>query len=80
MRALIQPSACTQHFTQIPPSKSLAHRAVICAALASGTSRIDNIDYSMDVMATLSAMEALGAHIERFKDYVIITGIKTLKS
>ena len=80
MRALIQPSACTQHFTQIPPSKSLAHRTVICAALASGTSRIDNIDYSMDVMATLSAMEALGAHIERFKDYVIITGIKTLKS
>ncbi len=80
MRALIQPSACTQHFTQIPPSKSLAHRAVICAALAGGTSRIDNIDYSMDVMATLSAMEALGAHIERFKDYVIITGIKTLKS
>lgn len=80
MRALIQPSACTQHFTQIPPSKSLAHRTVICAALAGGTSRIDNIDYSMDVMATLSAMEALGAHIERFKDYVIITGIKTLKS
>ncbi|MBR5290208.1 MAG: 3-phosphoshikimate 1-carboxyvinyltransferase [Erysipelotrichaceae bacterium] len=80
MRALIQPSACTQHFTQIPPSKSLAHRAVICAALAGGTSRIDNIDYSMDVMATLSAMEALGAHIERFKDHVIITGIKTLKS
>ncbi len=80
MRALIQPSACTQHFTQIPPSKSLAHRAVICAALAGGTSRIDNIDYSMDVMATLSAMDALGAHIERFKDHVIITGIKTLKS
>ncbi len=80
MRALIYPSSCTQHLIQIPPSKSLAHRAVICAALADGISRIDNIDYSMDIMATLSAMEVLGAHIERFKDYVIITGIKTLKS
>ena len=80
MRALINPSSCTQQFIQIPPSKSLAHRAVICAALADGISRIDNIDYSMDIMATLSAMEVLGAHIERFKDHVIVTGIKTLKA
>ena len=28
---------------QVPPSKSLAHRAIICASLAKGISRIDNI-------------------------------------
>ena len=28
----------------VPPSKSLAHRAIICAALAPGMSRISGID------------------------------------
>ena len=30
---------------KIPPSKSMAHRAVICAALSDGVSKVTNIDY-----------------------------------
>lgn len=45
----------------IPSSKSYAHRALICAALANGTSLIDGIDISNDIEATISAMESLGA-------------------
>ena len=45
---------------KIPPSKSMAHRAVICASLSGGISRLTNIDYSDDIIATVNAMRALG--------------------
>lgn len=47
----------------IPPSKSMAHRAVICASLAKGTSIINNIDLSDDIIATINGMRSLGAVI-----------------
>lgn len=49
---------------EIPASKSLCHRAVICAALAQGESNIDNVVLSQDISATCSGMKALGAEIE----------------
>jgi len=47
----------------IQPSKSMAHRLIICALLAQGTSQIDNVVLSDDLKATLGACEALGAKI-----------------
>lgn len=47
----------------VPPSKSMAHRAIICAALANGVSTISNIDLSDDIIATIDAMRSLGANI-----------------
>lgn len=47
-----------------PPSKSLAHRLIILASLASGESTITNFDPSEDLLATIGAMRALGARIE----------------
>ena len=47
-----------------PPSKSQAHRLILCAALADGVSTIGNIALSQDIKATLSCMSALGAGIE----------------
>jgi 3-phosphoshikimate 1-carboxyvinyltransferase len=44
-----------------PPSKSLCHRAVICAALAHGESVIRNVALSEDIEATLQGVAALGA-------------------
>ena len=44
-----------------PPSKSMAHRLIIAAALSSGTSTIENIAFSKDISATLRCIEALGA-------------------
>ncbi len=46
-----------------PPSKSMAHRALICGALSAG-SEIYNIEYSNDILATLDCLTALGAKIE----------------
>lgn len=43
-----------------PPSKSMAHRMLMGAGLAEGTSVIQNIDLSEDIKATLGILEALG--------------------
>ncbi len=45
------------------PSKSMAHRAIICASLANGKCKIDNVVLSDDINATLGAVASLGAEI-----------------
>ena len=49
----------------IPSSKSMGHREIICAALAEGTSIVDNISMSADMEATCRALEALGTKITK---------------
>lgn len=46
-----------------PPSKSMAVRALICAALAEGESRIGNLLLSEDIQAAVSALRSFGAGI-----------------
>lgn len=46
-----------------PPSKSLCHRAIICASLSEGKSIINNFVMSDDMKATISGMRAFGANI-----------------
>ena len=57
-----------------PPSKSMAHRLLICAGLASGTSRITGIDYNEDILATLDCLRALGAVCTVENDTVTVVG------
>lgn len=47
-----------------PPSKSLAHRYIICAALSEGESIISNVDFSEDIKATMDSVNSLGAKTE----------------
>ena len=59
-----------------PPSKSMAHRLIITAALARGTSTVRNVSFSQDIEATLRCMEALGAVWEpESEDVLRIHGI-----
>ncbi len=57
-----------------PPSKSMAHRLLICAGLSEGESVISNVAYSEDILATLDCLEALGAEIEKGETTVKIKG------
>ncbi len=57
-----------------PPSKSMAHRYLICAGLSNGTSMISNIALSEDVKATIDCLAALGAKIVIHGDRVTVTG------
>jgi 3-phosphoshikimate 1-carboxyvinyltransferase len=59
----------------VPPSKSLSHRTAIAAALASGSSHIENILESEDISRTLSCLHLLGAHISRYDQIVSIQGM-----
>ena len=61
----------------VPPSKSLAHRAIICASLSRGRSVITNIEYSQDIRATIGAMKSLGTMIFEYDDYLEIDGTTT---
>lgn len=58
----------------VPPSKSQAHRAIIAACLAKGTSYIQNIAFSQDISATLGAMEAFGAIANKAENAVSVSG------
>lgn len=61
----------------VPPSKSLSHRAIIAAGLSEGKSVISNILFSKDILATISAIEAIGAKVIKENDSLIIEGAKT---
>ena len=57
-----------------PPSKSYSHRAVILASLAKGTSKLYDMLYSEDTLASIRACEALGAKINRTDEYLEVVG------
>ncbi len=56
----------------IPPSKSMAHRAIIASSLAKGTNTIYNISYSKDILATIEAMEKLGVKFIKTDNTLIV--------
>ncbi len=62
-----------------PPSKSVAHRALICGALSAG-SKISNVDYSNDIAATLDCLCALGADIKKDGSTVKIGGLNPFEA
>jgi 3-phosphoshikimate 1-carboxyvinyltransferase len=55
-----------------PGEKSISHRAVLLGALAEGTSVIHGISDGADVAASLAAVEAMGAGVERHDDGTIV--------
>lgn len=62
-----------------PPSKSVLHRYIIASSLAKGISKIENISFSEDIIATIEAMKKLGANIEQKDNYLLIDGSDTFK-
>lgn len=74
MIAKISPSRAHGRM-EAPPSKSMAHRLLICAGCAEGTSVISNIDLSGDIAATLQCLQALGAEALYENRCVTIRGI-----
>ena len=63
-----------------PPSKSVLHRYIIASSLAKGVSKIENISFSEDIIATIEAMKKLGANIEQKDNYLLIDRSDTFKN
>lgn len=55
-----------------PPSKSIAHRFLICGALSRGACRINGVSESDDMKATIGCLSSLGANVQREGDTVTI--------
>lgn len=53
---------------RIPPSKSMAHRYIIGAALCKGESIVSNLQKSKDIIATIEVMSNLGVDFETLSD------------
>ena len=80
MTAQIRPGPAPAGTLAAPPSKSMAHRAVLCAALADGESRLANLAHSQDIDATLGAAAAFGARAEAGESAARITGAHPLRA
>lgn len=73
MTVQISPStACGQ--VTAPPSKSMAHRALLCGALSAG-STVRHLAYSKDIEATIGCLRVLGAWVEQDGDTVRLGGL-----
>jgi 3-phosphoshikimate 1-carboxyvinyltransferase len=58
----------------VPGSKSIANRALICAALADGPSVLDNVPDGDDTAAMIVGLSALGVDVEQLGPRVHIAG------
>lgn len=58
----------------IPGDKSISHRAVMFGALAQGTTRITHFLEGADCLSTISCFQAMGIHIQKNKDEVLVEG------
>lgn len=64
----------------VPASKSMGHRALICAALAKGESCLLAMDPSQDLEATQAGIEAMGAQVLRQGKTWIVQGTDKMPS
>lgn len=64
----------------VPPSKSDVHRAIICAAMANGVSRISPVALSNDIKATIGCIKALGADAVLENNVLTVDGTNMYKN
>lgn len=71
MKAIFRPSELNGA-VNAPPSKSMAHRYLIGAALSKEKCVVSGVDYSEDILATIDCLQALGAEVSCNNDVVTV--------
>lgn len=74
MNVILTPSKLRGEIEAIP-SKSMAHRLLICAALSDGTTKVRCNGTSEDIEATISCLKAMGSNILRIGDSYLVPKI-----
>lgn len=69
MRAVFQPCRLSGKI-DAPPSKSMAHRYLIGAALSGEACTLSGVDYSEDILASIDCLRALGCTVDVQDDRV----------
>jgi 3-phosphoshikimate 1-carboxyvinyltransferase len=62
---LVQPARGVSGAVAVPGDKSISHRSLMLSGIADGSSEVTGFLASEDCLATLTAMRALGVHIEQ---------------
>jgi 3-phosphoshikimate 1-carboxyvinyltransferase len=73
-RVRVDPSGPLKGSLVPPPDKSISHRMALLGAMSDTPVRISNYLEAEDTLATLRAVEALGALVERRPDEIVIRG------
>ncbi len=73
MTVYIKPSKALGKISA-PPSKSISHRALICAALSEG-SRVCGVAFSDDITATVEALRVMGTSVSVNGDALTLGGL-----
>lgn len=71
MNCKVEKSKISGHIT-CPANKSYSHRAIFLASLAGNNSKLDNVLFSADTVATIEACRNFGAEIEETNTTIIV--------
>ncbi len=71
----ITPARSLQGELSVPPDKSISHRVALASLLSKNPVAVRNYLPAEDTLATLDAVEAFGARVERARGAIRITGV-----
>ena len=71
---IVEPAARVAGELRVPGDKSIAHRALMLAAMAQGESQIDGLPEGEDVAATIACLRGLGVRIDRTGGFARVHG------
>ncbi|MGH9499010.1 MAG: 3-phosphoshikimate 1-carboxyvinyltransferase [Terriglobales bacterium] len=71
---VIRPAKSVSGAIRLPGDKSISHRYAMLAAIAEGSTRLDNYSTGADCASTLTCLRALGVAWERVGNLVTING------
>ena len=72
--AVVRPARNIMGALRLPGDKSISHRYAMLAAIAEGTTRLENFSTGADCASTLSCLNSLGVLWERNENAVLIHG------
>lgn len=71
---VVRPARNIAGALQLPGDKSISHRYAMLAAIAEGTTRLENFSTGADCASTLACLATLGVELERTENAVLIRG------
>src|SRR6202049_1164593 len=71
---VVRPARNIAGALRLPGDKSISHRYAMLAAIAEGTTRLENFSTGADCASTLGCLTALGVELERNENAVLIHG------
>ncbi|MGA9798158.1 MAG: 3-phosphoshikimate 1-carboxyvinyltransferase [Terriglobales bacterium] len=72
---VIHPARNISGTLRLPGDKSVSHRYAMLAAIAEGTTRLENFSTGADCASTLGCVKALGVGVERSENSIVIHGL-----